>query len=681
MVADDDRDDVEGDDEWDDVELDADTMRGLLDDLIAEITTNADPLDAWDGISQAVPLALALDDAATARRFLAHAATLHEDGFATLFTARLVQLEVLVGAATDDEALIEGALDRLAALDGFDETVSATWVVVARQLLHYDRPAEAVDTCWRAVTTAQQAADDRPVLAALTIGHAADAVEDAGDASSALVLTEVALDLLAAHRDRLDTEPIAHELEAPAEADGVRVHLLHQLGSIAYREDQFDLAGSAWADADALDRATADDPVLADSLLTDRARVAAIVGDGALAADLAEQAVAAAEARGRGADRARAQLVLADIRRNLGDLDAAERLATDTLEIGQTFGDLELVADAQALLMKVAMHRGDLRRAHEAAEQKLDLLRVGGDTGAYVETMRDAAQLRAFVGDVAGAHDGLREVLAIAHEQDWPAMVMELQHALASVLAIRCEWREAIDLLHQSRRIAEEFGNALGVANAWWHLGRVGVAAALPDAGDHLDRAETIIETLGIARYAMYLAQERARLTLGAGDTTAAAAHLDEARRLGHELDDPLGQADTAVLSARLDLTSGDPERARERLTAALLEHEAAPDAQMLVHDHLLLGRAAAALGDTTEAERRLDAALERARAMAMLDAEVEALVALAALRHDTDITEAARARWRDLGARRPDGAPTEPWQLRATVLDEPGVHILGGDR
>ena len=680
MATDDDRDDV--DDGWDGVELDAETMRGLLDDLIAEITTNADPLEAWDGVSQAVPLALALDDAATARRVLAHAATLTEDGFATLFTARLVQLEVLVGAATDDEALVESALDRLAALDGFDETVSATWIVVARQLLQFDRPADAVDTCWRAVTVAQGAADDRPALAALTIGHAADAVEDAGDRSSALVLTEVALDLLAARRERLDAAPIAHELEAPAEADGVRIHLLHQLGSIAYRDDQFEIAGAAWADADALDRAIADDPVLADGLLTDRARVAAIVGDGALAADLAQQAVAAAEARGRGADRARAQLVLADIRRNLGDLDAAERLAHDSLDLGQTFGDLELVADAQALLMKVAMHRGDLRRAHEAAEQKLNLLRVGGDTGTYVETMRDAAQLRAFVGDVTGAHDGLREALDIAHEQDWPAMVMELRHALASVLAIRCEWPEAIDLLHQSRRTADELGNALGVANAWWHLGRVSVAAALPDAGEHLDRAEAIIVSLGIARYGLYLAQERARLALGDGETATAAAHLDDARRLGDDLDDLLGQADTAVLSARLDLATGDPARARERVTAALLEHEAAPDAQMLVHDHLLLGRAAAALGDTADAERHLDEALERARAMGMLDAEVEALVALAALHPDDAATaDGARARWRDLSERRPDGAPVEPWQLRASVLDGPGVHILGDDR
>ena len=227
MATDDDRDDV--DDGWDGVELDAETMRGLLDDLIAEITTNADPLEAWDGVSQAVPLALALDDADTARRVLAHAATLTEDGFATLFTARLVQLEVLVGAATDDEALVESALDRLAALDGFDETVSATWIVVARQLLQFDRPADAVDTCWRAVTVAQGAADDRPALAALTIGHAADAVEDAGDRSSALVLTEVALDLLAARRERLDTDPIAHELEAPAEADGRTIEVVYLL--------------------------------------------------------------------------------------------------------------------------------------------------------------------------------------------------------------------------------------------------------------------------------------------------------------------------------------------------------------------------------------------------------------------------------------------------------------------
>ena len=67
---------------------------------------------------------------------------------------------------------------------------------------------------------------------------------------------------------------------------------------------------------------------------------------------------------------------------------------------------------------------------------------------------------------------------------------------------------------------------------------------------------------------------------------------------------------------------------------------------------------------------------------MGMLDAEVEVLVALAALHPDDAATaDGARARWRDLGERRPDGAPVEPWQLRASVLDGPGVHVLGDDR
>nr|WP_272917766.1 helix-turn-helix transcriptional regulator [Nocardioides flavescens] len=255
-----------------------------------------------------------------------------------------------------------------------------------------------------------------------------------------------------------------------------------------------------------------------------------------------------------------------------GDLDGAIEALEDLLELGR---DRPGAAAYAIALSRCYRESGDFTRAATVGEACLDALRSRGLDGTD-----DALQLAV---TVAGAH----------------ILLGDLAHA-----ARLC------------RRIiarAEEVGSRIALASAYWNASVVESQRGAPEAAAPL--ARRALHLWADAEGSRNLA--RLRSELGMIQLDLDPPELDDARAnlaaAARELDassaSPVDKSRNALASARADLLSGEPERAR---AAALpIEEAMRSTAPVLAASAAVLaGQAAWELGERDEAVARYRAAI-----------------------------------------------------------------------
>jgi serine/threonine-protein kinase PknK len=642
--------------------------------------------------------------------------------------ARLAEALAVAGGAlaATDAAAVLGARELHAAVRALETAGHATRGADARLLLRED----VVRAVLGALSDARRRAIARTLLEAsprdAVVRALAQAASGAGDEAEATLLAGVA-----GLRRRGEPESVAALAEAVLHAFGPRPSLLAALAD-ALR------ALARYADAEAL-LATCDDAVC----VVLRAEIARLCGDadraralaargcddttapeasrdaaralrarlaldarlrGALTADdpswvvaMREASrIAARETRVPGAARARAAEVLALAALSRGEGREAAEWADVAMRSARIEGERGAEARATSLLATIAHARGDARTAALEAGRARELAEAAGEAHAAATFAVNAGLARLDLGElgpaIAALRDGARRLVAIGRDVD----AARAAYNLANAAHLAGDDELARVALAQ----ATSLGGADPVLRAHAALLRAEVARrreALVEAASALAAVRDADAHLPAALRAV-LASRAAVIAAMNGDSAAASASLERARRAAADAEHDAARADVALAESAVALSGGDASRALSRAQAASALGREAPWEPRL--------RAAIALGDA--AERAGDASTSLAAfadARALLDEAASSLpiAARAAFRAvsehrrvlgRSDAPNAATsratpaspdstgdARWRRLaGLAKRLGSEQQPARLVDVVLDA-ALELSGAER
>jgi predicted ATPase len=300
------------------------------------------------------------------------------------------------------------------------------------------------------------------------------------------------VDLLA-RLDAMHDDLLACLEQARAEGEGE--YLLRLAGALAeYWRSRGRLAeGRLWLDAALRLNPDGDD----------RHRARALHGSGMLAnwqsdfpraRALLEEALATWLRLGELAEAAATlnQLVLIGL--VLGDLDDAERLCRQGLEIRRSIGDEAAIAASLNTLGGILQFGGRRAEAQELFEESLAIRRrIGDDSGASV-SLGNLALVARDLGRLDEAAEMLREAIATRERLGDRQRVAVVRHNYALVLFERGDLGGARGELETALAIARDVGDRLEASNALSDL------AFVEEAAGNADRAETLqAEALALA--------------------------------------------------------------------------------------------------------------------------------------------------------------------------------------
>jgi tetratricopeptide (TPR) repeat protein len=230
-------------------------------------------------------------------------------------------------------------------------------------------------------------------------------------------------------------------------------------------------------------------------------------------------------------DEARAVVGLARAYRMVGDLNYAAQAVESFLERSARAPlDPSVAADLQSVLVSIYFERGDVVRAERAADRAL----------------------------VAAANTGSLELRAKTY---WGA---------SRVLAERKRWGDALEFATRARTLMEELGDRESVSRLHTAYAFICLEAdppRVPEAGEHLDRAEALLAGEAASAELAYILEERGRVALILERPQEA---LDWAERaLAQAGPDDLETARCLFLKGRALSLLGRAEASRDALRSA----------------------------------------------------------------------------------------------------------------
>lgn len=370
-----------------------------------------------------------------------------------------------------------------------------------------------------------------------------------------------------------------------------------------------------------------------------------------LANELLAHAVTAA--RNSGDHRALATVLLHQGRlaERQGQYPQAESLYREGLALARAYDDDERVSALLQNLGGLAMRQGDYEQAEAVSQDGLSLARKRGDRERISALLGNLAAIEVYNGSSAKADVYYHESLALAREIGNKERTCALLQGLGVTAANRGEYEQAEVYLTEGLDIARSIGHQERLS----HL-LVWLAAGALSRGD-ADRAEASLqEGLAVARTIKnrermsHLLVNLGNVALHQGDLEKAGNYLQEsvslarmidhqerlsqalqimsalARRSGdHEqagllLKESLALARAlghrrlvcSILSERgeLELESGHPKAASETWNEALTFARAIGSVELEAVVYYGLARAAAAIGDSSEAQKLGEAGL-----------------------------------------------------------------------
>ena len=296
-----------------------------------------------------------------------------------------------------------------------------------------------------------------------------------------------------------------------------------------------------------------------------------------------------------------------------GDLDAAQKLAGQALELAQAHGDPDDVATAQEALAIVSHLRGDWR---QGLEVELERLATDADGSTHLARVFDIhhciGQYHLYGDGLAdNVEDYARRTLALAEQAEAVRAQAFAWCLLGEALLLRARWDEAAGCLERSCELHDSLGTSTA-ALPWQRLAELAVCRGeQPEADALLRRAASIATVSPMAKHlwgrihatAAFAALERAdpesaarsvRAAAAAaarygdcpscsallnpmaaeafaalGDADGARAYAAAAARVSDVFDSSAWRAMAESAAASVAAVEGEPSRARERFEAA----------------------------------------------------------------------------------------------------------------
>jgi predicted ATPase len=239
---------------------------------------------------------------------------------------------------------------------------------------------------------------------------------------------------------------------------------------------------------------------------------------------------------------ARALNGAANLAREQGDYDKAERLHQHSLAIFRQYADTRGIAEALNNLGLIAMYQAKLDAAQQRCEEGLSLFRGIDDKGGIAAALNNLANLARARGNSRLAADFHKESLALRRAiGDKRGVALSLNN-LANVVLNQGDYGQATMLHQESLALRRELADRSGVATSLNNLGNV--ARAQGDyraARNYYAESLTVRRELGDKRRVAAALNNLGILERDQGDRERAAALLRECLHLRRELGDSQG--------------------------------------------------------------------------------------------------------------------------------------------
>ena len=219
----------------------------------------------------------------------------------------------------------------------------------------------------------------------------------------------------------------------------------------------------------------------------------------------------------------------------------------------------------------VYLYQGNYPEARERYQQALEIYRASGDRPGEADSLTNLGVICGETGDLPGARDYYEQALRILQAiGDRRGQTMPLNNLgviycdMGDYQAARNYHEQCLDL---RLAIGDRWGEATGLVNLALIYHNLGEDRT---ARQYTERALAIQRAIGNRRGEGYSLTYRGHALAGLGELDAAAQAYDEAMHLRHELGQHALAIDALAGLARVSLTLGDAERAREQVDEIL---------------------------------------------------------------------------------------------------------------
>ncbi|MBI2840284.1 MAG: tetratricopeptide repeat protein [Acidobacteria bacterium] len=359
--------------------------------------------------------------------------------------------------------------------------------------------------------------------------------------------------------------------------------------------------------------------------------------------EAAGRAARKAEVRGARLLLARARLAEGVAWRNLGDLDAATRAASQAQKIFLDAGDRAGAAWALNNVATVLDDRGHREEAQKAFEQVLATYRETGDKGSIALALGNVASVHLSRGNLAAAMTLLEESVATYEEigdrlgAAWELNLIGVVHKttgdlveaqkayekslaiyrqagdksglaggltnIANVLRARGDLGGATKMLVEAESVYREIGEKEGIAVAQTNLADIAyVRGDLAEARRQYDQSLAVCREMGALSYCAFDLYGIGEVLLAQGDIAGARRAHEEALSLRTQIAEKGSIADSRLALAGLSFEEGALAAAASDAAAAAAEFESEKIADLHALAEATRARAQAAMGKTAEA-------------------------------------------------------------------------------
>jgi predicted ATPase len=269
--------------------------------------------------------------------------------------------------------------------------------------------------------------------------------------------------------------------------------------------------------------------------------------------------------------RAKALNGAATLALNQGDLDSAQTMLTESLDICRTLEYKPGLALATANLASIARSHGDLTTAQAQFEESLRLCWELGDRCGTASQLSSLGEMAYNRGDIAGAQGLFGESLRLLRELGDNRGIANVLRNLGHEATMRGDYAAGQIQLEEALRLSTKVGDTHNIANTLSDLGNM-----LSRQGDHATARIQYEESLRIRRHTgNKLGVAYALINIGSaaikeGDYDGAKSQFEESLLLCRQSEDKLGVAYSLINLGEVVSHQGDTVLARRQLEEGL---------------------------------------------------------------------------------------------------------------
>ncbi len=259
-----------------------------------------------------------------------------------------------------------------------------------------------------------------------------------------------------------------------------------------------------------------------------------------------------------------------------GDLDRAEAMYREAIQVFRQTGDLEGVTTASANLGDISLARGNLTEAARALSDAIPGYKEMLDKDGVSLTLADVAKIARLRGELKAALTGYEEARTIALEIDDKRAVAYALAGTGDVLADQGDLQAARKSYQESLALCKELGDKQAVAETELALARLSLEE------EHAADAETVIRKCreqfhqdGQADDELSASTTLMQALLGQDKFADAAKEKQASQALAAKSTNLLDRLQYDLVSARVELASGHFESSRTQLERTLQSAQA----------------------------------------------------------------------------------------------------------